>query len=197
MKHSNCRTQVRSRATSPTPASAQTPHKLALTLILLWAAHPNALAQTPFTPQPPHVLAPVEVQGDRLERDEYASNVSTVGKIPLSPREIPQSISTITSQRIRDQSLTTVDDAMKQVTGVTVIANDSSQSQYYSRGYSMGVAYDGIPLRCAAVRSCHVRTHRARSSVVRLACSWGRANRAAWSTWCASAPCPHSRCPAR
>ncbi|MCC3263026.1 TonB-dependent receptor plug domain-containing protein, partial [Paenibacillus polymyxa] len=71
--------------------------------------------------------------------------MSTVGKIPLNPRELPQSVSTLTSQRIRDHSLTTVDDAMKQVTGVTVISNDTSQSQYYSRGYSMGVAYDGIP----------------------------------------------------
>ena len=145
MKHSNCRTQVRSRTTSTTSSLAHAHQKLALPLILLWAANSNALAQSSLTPQPPHVLAPVEVHGDKLEREDYASNISTVGKIPLSPREIPQSISTITSQRIRDQSLTTVDDAMKQVTGVTVIANDSSQSQYYSRGYSMGVAYDGIP----------------------------------------------------
>lgn len=145
MKHRICRTHFTNPRASASPSSVQTPQKFALRLILLWTAHSSALAQAPFAPQPPHELAPVQVQADRLERDDYASNVSTVGKIPLNPREIPQSVSTITSQRIRDQSLTTVDDAMKQVTGVTVIANDSSQSQYYSRGYSMGVAYDGIP----------------------------------------------------
>ena len=145
MKHSNCQTHVPHRTASVKSPSVQPSQQWALIVVFLLAGHANALAETPFTLEPSHVFAPVEVQGDRVERDDYASNVSTVGKIPLSPREIPQSVSTLTSQRIRDQSLTTVDEAMKQVTGVTVISNDTTQSQYYSRGYSMGVAYDGIP----------------------------------------------------
>jgi outer membrane receptor for ferric coprogen and ferric-rhodotorulic acid len=85
-------------------------------------------------------LEPVVVTGAR-----YTSEVSVGGKEPVKPREIPQSVSVITKERIEDQGLVTVEDALNQVTGVTVISNETSQSQYRSRGYSLGVANDGIP----------------------------------------------------
>lgn len=85
-----------------------------------------------------HVTASAIKQG-------YMSELSIAGKEPLTPREIANSVSVITEQRIRDQNLKTVDQALNQVNGVTVISNDSSQSQYYSRGYGLGVSFDGIP----------------------------------------------------
>lgn len=67
------------------------------------------------------------------------------GKLPAALKDIPQSVSVISRQRIEDQHLTTLDDALKQATGVTVIPNDSTQSQFYARGYSLNVTVNGIP----------------------------------------------------
>ncbi|WP_406626313.1 TonB-dependent siderophore receptor [Acidovorax sp. SDU_ACID1] len=89
-------------------------------------------------------LPVVEVTGDALS-DGYTSPVAVGGKEPLPVRQIPQSVSVITEQRIRDQNLSTVQEALNQANGVTVIANDSTQSQMRSRGYSLGVSYDGVP----------------------------------------------------
>ncbi|MGC3526388.1 TonB-dependent siderophore receptor [Pseudomonas aeruginosa] len=75
----------------------------------------------------------------------YTSAVSVGSKEELPVRQNPHSVSVITSERIRDQNLTTVTEALNQATGVTVISNDTTQSQMRSRGYSLGVTYDGIP----------------------------------------------------
>ncbi|WP_428034853.1 TonB-dependent siderophore receptor [Amphritea sp.] len=89
--------------------------------------------------------APVTIEVVGQQSTNYKQPLSVAGKEPLAPREIPHSVSVITQQRINDQNLKTVPDALNQVTGVTVIANDSTQSQMRSRGYSLGVMYDGIP----------------------------------------------------
>jgi outer membrane receptor for ferric coprogen and ferric-rhodotorulic acid len=79
----------------------------------------------------------------------YVSGATVGGKEAQSLREIPNSVSVLTQQRIEDQNLTTVADALAQVPGVTVISNDSTQSQYRSRGYNMGLMNDGIPAYAA------------------------------------------------
>jgi len=81
----------------------------------------------------------------RAKRSGYVSDVSVGGKEPVSIREVPNSVSVITQERIEEQNLKTVTDALTNVTGVTAVSNDSTQSQFYSRGYSMSVMYDGIP----------------------------------------------------
>jgi outer membrane receptor for ferric coprogen and ferric-rhodotorulic acid len=84
-------------------------------------------------------LDEVTVEGTR-----YTSKV-TLGKTAVTLRQIPNSVSVITEQRIQDQNLITVADALANVTGVTAIPNDSAQSQYRTRGYALSVMYDGIP----------------------------------------------------
>ncbi|MDR2365409.1 MAG: TonB-dependent siderophore receptor [Zoogloeaceae bacterium] len=74
----------------------------------------------------------------------YTSEVSVGGKEPLRPREIPQSVSVITKERIEDQGLTTLSDALRQVPGVVVTPVDATQGQYYSRGYQLNASYDGV-----------------------------------------------------
>ena len=49
----------------------------------------------------------------------------------LKPREVPQSVSVVTSERVRDQNATTMTDALNMATGVMVISNDLHQSQFY------------------------------------------------------------------
>ena len=87
-------------------------------------------------------LDQIDVKG---QRPDYTRPVSIGGKTPLSVREIPQSVSVVTSQRIEDQNLVTVADALNQVTGITVTPNDGTQSQYRARGFALAVLNDGVP----------------------------------------------------
>ena len=62
-------------------------------------------------------LAPVTVRGEEAGVTEgsasyTAPSVTIGGKLPLSLREIPQSVSVITRQRIEDQNMTSLEDAM-------------------------------------------------------------------------------------
>ena len=75
----------------------------------------------------------------------YKSEKATIaGKVPLTLREIPNSVSVLTRQQMDDQDMVTMGDAMQQITGINVIANDTTNNQYYARGYGLGVMYDGV-----------------------------------------------------
>lgn len=104
---------------------------IATSLLVMFVPLSEAAAQ--------ETLDEVTVEGAR-----YYSKV-TLGKMPVSPRQMPNSVSVITEQRIQDQNLTTVAAALANVTGVTAIPNDTSQSQFRSRGYALSVMYDGLP----------------------------------------------------
>jgi outer membrane receptor for ferric coprogen and ferric-rhodotorulic acid len=49
----------------------------------------------------------------------YTTRQLSIGKTPRSIRETPQSVSVITRQRLDDQNITTIGDAIKYATGVT------------------------------------------------------------------------------
>ncbi|MEQ4618356.1 MAG: TonB-dependent siderophore receptor [Corticimicrobacter sp.] len=119
---------------------------LSLGLALAAAFPVMAQSADQETAEPVRRLPRIDVSAE-APRPSYAREATIAGKEPLAPREIANSVSVISSQRIEDQGLQTVADALNQVTGVTVISNDTTQSQYLSRGYSLGVAYDGIPAR--------------------------------------------------
>ena len=78
------------------------------------------------------------------EQGYKAEKASIAGKLPLSPREIPNSVSVLTKEQMSDQALATMNEALQQVTGVNVIANDTLSHQYLARGFQMGVMYDGV-----------------------------------------------------
>ncbi|UQY86197.1 TonB-dependent siderophore receptor [Stenotrophomonas rhizophila] len=95
-------------------------------------------------------LDTVKVEAQRLGTTEgtgsYTSPVVTWGgKAPVPVLDIPNSMSVITRQRIEDQNLVTVEDALREVTGVTVTPWDGATSQIRSRGYNLESSYDGIP----------------------------------------------------
>lgn len=122
--------------------SYRTRSPLALTTaITAWALSP-AFAQNTTTPV--GTLPTVQVV-DSADTTGYTSPAAVGGKEALPVRQIPHSVSVITQERMRDQNLGTVSEALNQATGVTIIANDTTQSQMRSRGYSLGVSYDGIP----------------------------------------------------
>lgn len=77
----------------------------------------------------------------------YTARQVTVGKTPLSIKEIPQSVTVITRQRIEDQNLTSVPEALKQATGVNVQRFDGAGNfnNYYVRGFQVdSIQLDGI-----------------------------------------------------
>ncbi|HCN70172.1 MAG TPA: TonB-dependent siderophore receptor, partial [Pusillimonas sp.] len=76
----------------------------------------------------------------------YAAPYLTIGgKSAVPVMSIPNSVSVITRQRIEDQNLVSADEALAQVTGVTVTPWDGTSTQIRSRGYFLEPTYDGIP----------------------------------------------------
>ncbi|MGR7996244.1 TonB-dependent siderophore receptor [Xanthobacter sp. ZOL 2024] len=70
--------------------------------------------------------------------DTYTANVTTIGVgSPTPVREIPQSISTVTRQRMDDQNFTQLEDAMRHTTGMVVLSNDPGRSSIFSRGFEI------------------------------------------------------------
>lgn len=73
----------------------------------------------------------------------YTPRAVEVGKAAQSLREIPQSVTVVTRQRMDDQALRTLDDVMAQTTGVT---REESwlDTTYSARGLTIGnIRYDG------------------------------------------------------
>ncbi|WP_350447968.1 TonB-dependent siderophore receptor [Pseudomonas solani] len=73
----------------------------------------------------------------------------TATKLPLSIRETPQSISVITSQRIRDQEMVSLEDVLTQAPGVLYKKKSNSSDEevgIFSRGMKIeNFQVDGIP----------------------------------------------------
>ncbi|MBP5856453.1 TonB-dependent siderophore receptor [Marivibrio halodurans] len=102
------------------------------------------------------VLDPITVEGSTL-RDpgqtegtgSYAgSQVSVGSKIPTSIRETPQSVSVVTRQLMEDRNYTSLEDAMRQTTGMNVVRTDETRSPVYSRGFEVDTfQYDGVTVR--------------------------------------------------
>ncbi|HEY0915289.1 MAG TPA: TonB-dependent receptor plug domain-containing protein, partial [Solimonas sp.] len=71
--------------------------------------------------------------------------VSVGGKTARDPRQVQQSVSVITAQRIRDQNLTNAEEMLGQATGVTLTQTGgySSNASFNARGFSMGLQMDG------------------------------------------------------
>lgn len=100
------------------------------------------------------VLGAVRVQAS-TEREtastegtgSYTARATTIGKTRQSLREIPQSVSVITRERLDDQNISSLPDALKYVTGVTVERFDGAGyfNTFRARGYTADtVQLDGI-----------------------------------------------------
>jgi len=94
------------------------------------------------------MLGKIEVQAsdnDGASSDSYASNELAIGgKTARDPREIQQSVSVVTQQRIQDQNLTDVAAALNETTGITLTMSDINGSSIYSRGFQVNsLQFDG------------------------------------------------------
>lgn len=87
----------------------------------------------------------IVVKGERAEG--YSVRRTSAGtRFDLAPREIPQSVSIISHQRIEDQSLDDIIDVLGNTTGVTSTQSDSERTEFYARGFYIdNYQFDGLP----------------------------------------------------
>ncbi|BAV63380.1 Fe(III)-pyochelin receptor [Sphingobium cloacae] len=77
----------------------------------------------------------------------YTSSALTIGKSEQSLRDVPQSVSVITRQRLEDQNLRTLTEALGQATGISVTSFDANRASYSSRGFEIdSLLVDGVPI---------------------------------------------------
>lgn len=96
------------------------------------------------------ILGPIAVVGrdpaTTEGSDSYASSVVTVSKGEQSLRDIPQAVSVITRQRMDDQGITDIREALNKAPGVSMVANEPG-GHFYSRGFFIqSYQFDGVPL---------------------------------------------------
>lgn len=81
------------------------------------------------------------------------SSMSTATRMALSPRETPQSVSVLTRQQIEDQGLVTLDDAVQNITGLTMQKGyyTGDSGSFSSRGFQISnILLDGLPTSTGA-----------------------------------------------
>jgi len=80
------------------------------------------------------------------QRDSYrAKRSSAATKLELTPRQTPQSISTITRAQLDDFKLNSVNDALKYTPGISVEEVETDRTYFTARGFDItNFQYDGI-----------------------------------------------------
>ncbi len=120
------------------------PHRLSAAVFsaLCLAAAPAAFAETAADPT---TLDKVVVKGERAEG--YSVRRTSAGtRFDLAPREIPQSVSIISHQRIEDQNLDDIIDVLGNTTGVSSTQSDTERTEFYARGFYIdSYQFDGLP----------------------------------------------------
>ncbi|ASG24394.1 TonB-dependent siderophore receptor [Nitrospirillum viridazoti] len=71
---------------------------------------------------------------------------TVTAKLPMTPHELPQSLSVLGAEQLQEQKLVTLDDALRQTPGVIVEPIDGNRVNFYSRGFEItNLQFDGIP----------------------------------------------------
>jgi len=127
------------------------PNRLAHALLLVLGATaiPALAQQAPAAPGDATTLDGIVVKGERAEG--YSVRRTSAGtRFSLSPREIPQSVSIISHQRIEDQNLDDIIDVLANTTGVSSTQSDTERTEFYARGFYIDAyQFDGLPTQMA------------------------------------------------
>jgi TonB-dependent siderophore receptor len=109
------------------------------------ASPPSGVTLAPVTAK---AAAPVDASTEGS--GSYVAPLTTIGKGTLKLREVPHSMTVITREQLNDQNITTIEGALKNVTGVTVQRFDAtgSYTQFIARGYAAdSYQLDGLNLQ--------------------------------------------------
>jgi len=81
------------------------------------------------------------------QNEDYSVKTTTSGtKMLLVQRDIPQSVTLVSEQRMKDQKLESLGDVLKNTIGISESVADSDRSTFYSRGFMIdNYMVDGIP----------------------------------------------------
>ena len=138
--------QAQAHAQTQAQAPAQ-PHAQSQT-----RPQPQTKAEEEQTASPEHTMPPVIVRARRLARDGVSESeayttrgVQVAGKTPRALREIPQSVSVFTEQRLRDQGQVDAARMLEWMPGVfNERARDTDAPSFSSRGFDLdNVSIDG------------------------------------------------------
>lgn len=76
----------------------------------------------------------------------YAARAVTIGKSELALKDIPQSVTVLTRQRMDDQNVISIGDALESVAGITLQRGPGPGLFVNSRGFEINMLqYDGVP----------------------------------------------------
>lgn len=77
----------------------------------------------------------------------YAARAVSIGKSEQALKDMPQSISVVTSQLMQEQNVTSVYEALASTTGITLLQSPQGGKYIYARGFDVtSMQYDGIPV---------------------------------------------------
>lgn len=127
---------------------------LATTSITLLTA--TAYAQDDVTGENQTELEPIVLEASSYETEgtgSYTTNLISVGDKDTRPlREVPQSTTVLTRERLEDGNYTSLDTAMRETPGVVVLTNDDGRSSLYSRGFEFDSFYlNGLPTPLSSI----------------------------------------------
>lgn len=129
------------RSSQARPRDRQSPLYLGLILLL----NPLAVAIASAGQSERVQLPEMQVRSPGAAGAE-ASMAISLGKLSLTPRETPQSVSVIDHERLEQQNLFSLDEAMQQATGVIVQPFQLLTTAYYVRGFKVdSFELDGVP----------------------------------------------------
>lgn len=109
------------------------------------ARHADDGEKTTILP-PVTVMAPANAATTEGTGSWSTGETAAAARLPLSPRETPQSVTVLTRQRMDDQKLDSVVNALENTTGISTFRADSERVSFYSRGFLINsIQFDGIP----------------------------------------------------
>ena len=116
-----------------------------------WASAQSTPSQPPeATPQADApVLPTVRVSArSTLDAKSYKVDATQAATgLTLSPRETPQSVTVITQERLKDQAMDSISDALQSTPGVSFKATDRGRNSLSVRGFDIdSFQYDGVPV---------------------------------------------------
>lgn len=145
MSFAPCSSQgTRASGSRFTPVSTPS---LSLLAVLIASALPVSAAETAQKEQNLVVNAATDDSSNTAETDYNVPVTRAATKLALTARDTPQSISVITKQRMEDQKLETLNDVLKNTTGISEFNSGANRSNFYSRGFMIdNYQVDGVPV---------------------------------------------------
>ncbi len=118
-------------------------------LVAVAVQMPHACAAATTKEQQPLTVDATANSTDNTDATDYSVPVTNAGtKMSLTSRDIPQSVSIISKQRMQDQQLRSLGEVLNNTTAIqeNVSGADMDRKTYYSRGFMIdNYMVDGIP----------------------------------------------------